>query len=214
MLDDFVVAHRDEIIRRCRGKVARRSAPPPTEAEIDHGVPMFLDELLAELRLGLSPNPDICITAAKHGHDLQRQGFTPSQVVHDYGDVCQTITEMAIEKHAAIGADDFRMLNRCLDDAIAAAVTEYERQRDASATGKAAHDGNRIRVLGDGLRVSFEAARVAFEAIQSGKVGFAGSTGMVLARSLRAAEDLNERLQAEIVGFAKEPSRDGSAIRG
>jgi hypothetical protein len=97
------------------------------------------------------------------------------------------------------------MLNRCLDDAIAAAVTEYERERDASASGKAAHDGNRIRVLGDGLRVTFQAARVAFEAIQSGKVGFAGSTGMVLARSLKAADDLNERLQAELADFAKLP---------
>ena len=66
---------------------------------------MFLDELLAELRLGLSPNPDISATAAKHGHDMLEQGFSPSQVVHDYGDVCQMITEMAIETR---GADQLR----------------------------------------------------------------------------------------------------------
>jgi hypothetical protein len=204
MLEDFIVAHREEIIRRCRGKVARRSAPPPTEAEIDHGVPMFLDELLAQLRSGLAPNPDISQTAAKHGHDLLARGFTPSQVVHDYGDVCQAITELAIESHAPIGSDDFRMLNRCLDEAIAAAITEYERERDAFTTDKSAREGNRVRVLGDALRASVLAGRVAFDAIQSGQVGTDGSTGMVLVRSLKAIEDLNERLQAEIAEFAQE----------
>ena len=95
---------------------------------------MFLDELLAELRLGLTANLDIAITAAKHGHDLQEQGFSPWQVVHDYGDVCQTITEIAIETRATVSSDDFRMLNRCLDNAIAAAITQYGNERDASAT--------------------------------------------------------------------------------
>ena len=36
-------------------------------------------------------------TAVQHGHDLHRQGLTLSQVVHDYGDVCQAITELAVE---------------------------------------------------------------------------------------------------------------------
>jgi hypothetical protein len=49
MLEDFVLAHRDEIINRCRLKVAQRPSPPPTPEEIDHGVPMFLDELMDEL---------------------------------------------------------------------------------------------------------------------------------------------------------------------
>ena len=55
-----------------------------------------------------------------------------SQVVHDYGDVCQAITELAVEMDAPISTDDFRMLNRCLDDAIAGAVTEYGRERNQS----------------------------------------------------------------------------------
>ena len=55
-----------------------------------------------------------------------------SQVVHDYGDVCQSITELAVETNAPISTDDFRMLNRCLDDAIAGAVTQYGRERNQS----------------------------------------------------------------------------------
>ena len=95
------------------------------------------------------------------------------------------------------------MLNKCLDDAIAAALTEYARQLESSTVEKAIRDGDRIGVLGDGLRVALVAARVAFQAIQSGKVGFAGSTGLVLERSLKGAEDMNERLQGEIEDFRR-----------
>jgi hypothetical protein len=63
---------------------------------------------------------------------LLRQGFTVSQVVHDYGDVCQSITELAVETHAPISAEDFRVLNGCLDNAIAGAVTEFGRERTPS----------------------------------------------------------------------------------
>jgi len=129
MLHEFVALNRSEIIRRCRAKVAARSMPPPTETEIDHGVPLFLDQLVDTLRTGLSPSHAIGSTAVVHGHDLLLQGFTVSQVVHDYGDVCRSITELAIEMATPISADDFRALNACLDEAIARAVTDYARER-------------------------------------------------------------------------------------
>ena len=45
-------------------------------------------------------------------HELmRRQGFTVSHVVHDYGDVFQAITELAVELRAAISMDDCRTLN-------------------------------------------------------------------------------------------------------
>ena len=138
MLYEFIELNREEIIRRCRAKVAVRSVPPPTKAEIDHGVPLFLDQLVEALRLGVSSSPDITNSALMHGHDLLLQGFTVSQVVHDYGDVCQSITELAMETNAPISADDFRLLNGILDNAIAGAVTEYGRERhEATIEGEA-----------------------------------------------------------------------------
>ena len=101
MLHEFVAINRAEIIRRCRAKVMTRSAPPPTEAEIDHGIPVFLDQLADALRLSLISSPEMCKNAREHGHDLLHQGFTVSQVVHDYGDVCQAITELAVEHERA-----------------------------------------------------------------------------------------------------------------
>ena len=107
MLHEFIADNREEIIRRCRAKVATRSVPPPTEAEIDHGVPVFLDQLVDALRHGLKSTPELVRSAVKHGHDLLLQGFTVSQVVHDYGDVCQAITDLAVEMSAPISTDDF-----------------------------------------------------------------------------------------------------------
>jgi hypothetical protein len=188
-LYEFIGANRDELIRRCRAKVAERSAPPPTEAEIDHGVPLFLDQLCEELRHGPSQTHEISNSAMDHGHDLLLQGLTISQVVHDYGDVCQSITDLAVELGAPISADDFRTLNRCLDDAIAGAVTEYAQERDVSRDGES-HELNALT----------KTAVNALAALRIGNVGVRGSTGDLLNRTLLAirAVVLN-RPSAEIV---------------
>jgi len=195
MLDEFVFAHRAEIVRRCRAKVVARSEPTPTAAAIDHGVPMFLDQLLDELRHGPSANADIARTATRHGHDLLVQGYTVSQVVHGYGDVCQSVTELALERQAAISTDDFRTLNRCLDDAIAGAVTEYGRERSGDRTSMA--DGLRRGAVARDLLKAIEVSKVAFDAIQSGRVGVAGTTGTVLRLGLDTAQALAERLLSD-----------------
>jgi hypothetical protein len=175
MLDDFIGKNRDELIDRCRAKVKARSSPPPTNAEIEHGVPMFLDQLVLELRNGQSKTDDSSKSAVKHGHDLLLQGFTIGQVVHDYGDVCQAVTDLAVEKTAPISPSDFRTLNRCLDNAIAGAVTEYAREQDVTRAGEAYQ-----------LQNLTETAITAFEVLQSGNVGVGGSTGAVVHRSLMA----------------------------
>jgi signal transduction histidine kinase len=199
MLREFIAVNREEIIRRCRAKVATRSVPPPTDVEIDHGVPVFLDQLMDALRLGLISSPEIGRSAVKHGHDLLLQGFTLSQVVHDYGDVCQSITELAVEKNAPISTDDFRTLNRCLDDAIAGAVTEFGREQNQfTLDGETARGNERAGFLAHELRNLLNTAIVAFEVLKTGNVGVAGSTGTVLHRSLAGARALISRSLAEV----------------
>jgi signal transduction histidine kinase len=197
MLYEFIAVNRDEIIRRCRAKVTRRSMPPPTKAEIDHGVPVFLDQLGEALRLGLMSSPEISKSAVQHGHDLLAQGFTVSQVVHDYGDVCQAITELAVERNAPISTDDFRMLNQCLDDAIAGAVTQYTRERDQPAIDGET-ESERLGFFAYELRNLINTAIGAFEALKAGNVGVAGSTANVLHRSLVGLRTLIGRSLAEV----------------
>lgn len=199
MLHEFIGLYRDEIIRRCRAKLAARSIPLPTEAEIDHGVPLFLEQLAAALRLGLSSSPEIDMSAIQHGHDLLRQGFTVSQVVHDYGDICQAITELAVELDAPISTEDFRTMNRCLDDAIAGAVTEYGRERNQSTLdGEVARGSERLGFLAHELRNLTQTALTSFEVLKTGNVGVAGSTGTILHRSLLGLAALISRALDEV----------------
>src|SRR4029453_13183408 len=110
-------------------RVRRRSWPSISSREIEHGVPLFLTQLTETLRLGATSAPfssdAIGFTAARHGAELLAAGFNVAQVVHDYGDICQVITEIAVEQHAPITVEEFHTLNRCLDAAIAEAVTEH-----------------------------------------------------------------------------------------
>src|SRR4051812_18980448 len=109
MLYEFIDMHREEIIARCRAKAKARTVPPPVDVDIDRGVPLFLTQLGDMLRRGTSTG-EIRTSASLHGRDLLRQGLTVSQVVHDYGDICQSITEVAVDADAPISTDDFRLL--------------------------------------------------------------------------------------------------------
>jgi signal transduction histidine kinase len=199
MLFEFIVTQRDEIVRRCRAKVASRSMPPPTEEEIDYGVPVFLDQLLDALNGRASGSTEINKTARRHGLELLLQGFTVSQVVHDYGDICQAITELAVEKDASIPADEFRMLNQCLDDAIASAVTDDGRVRNQSTVDRENKpDAERLGFFAHELRNLTNTSMLAFEVLRTGNVGVGGSTGTVLRRSLMRTSALIERSLAEV----------------
>jgi signal transduction histidine kinase len=199
MLHEFIATNREEIVRRCRAKASGRTIPAAADAEIGPGLPLFLDQLVEQLRLGLSSTVEIKNSAVRHGQDLQRKGYTVSQVVNGYGDVCQAITELALDTGTPIGTDDFRMLNHCLDVAIAGAVTEFGRGRDQSAQeAAAARATERLGFLAHELRNQLHTAIVAFEVLKSGNVGVGGSTGKVLYRSLMGAHDLIGRSLAEV----------------
>lgn len=174
-LQDFITGHREDLIDRCKVKAAGRQelgeVPPPT----DHGVPLFLDQLRQELVDGPSKTDAIRAGASLHGQELLLRSFNISQVVHGYGDICQSVTDLAVELNAPIGTDDFRTLNRCLDDAIAGAVTAYSQQEAHTRHG----ESNTLRGL-------VNTAITALDVLLAGSVGVGGSTGRVLVRSLHA----------------------------
>ncbi len=198
-LDNFIDTNRSELIRRCRAKVAVRSDPMPTVAEMNLGVPLFLDQLVEEMR-GPSQTREISDAAIQHGYNLFLHGFSISEVVHDYGDVCQSITDLAVERQAPLSTDDFRTLNRCLDDAIAGAVTEYARQQDVPSLGEL----HQLESLING-------AITAFDVLRTGTVGVTGSTGSVVYRNLMAIRAaVTCRLGAEVTPV---PALDETRIR-
>ena len=164
----------------------------------NHEVPLFLDQLVDALHSGGTSSLKIDRSVALHGHDLLLEGLTVSQVVHDYGDVCQTITELAASTNASISTEDFRMLNKCLDAAIAGAVTMYARESQQARLDEVKERGKRVGFLIHELRNLVSTAIVAFEVLKIGQVGVAGSTGAVLNRSLLGLRDLIARWLDEV----------------
>jgi hypothetical protein len=137
ILHEFIQANRDAILARTSQRVGNRQWPAVTSHELEHGLPLFLTQLSETLRLETSENPfptsAIGAAAAEHGRELMEGGYTVSQVVHDYGDICQAITELALDRKAPITVKEFHTLNRCLDNAIAEAVTEFARVTAAAS---------------------------------------------------------------------------------
>jgi signal transduction histidine kinase len=224
VLHEFLTAHRDDLIDRCRSKVLKRRAPKVTDAELEHGIPLFLDQLIKTLTVEQSSDPlqsrsvsgpadgggsassEIGATAAQHGLELMHHGFTVDQVVHDYGDLCQAVTEMAFEHAVPVQAIEFQTLNRCLDNAIADAVTEFSYARELSVGEKGARAFNeRLGFLGHELRNFIHTGLLAFEAVQRGRVGAVGATGDLVKRSMLGIRALLDRTLADVRAAAEIP---------
>ena len=119
--------------------------------------------------------------------------------MHDYGDICQAVTELAVQMNAPISTEDFQTLNRCLDDAIAGAVTQYGRERNQfTPDGESARGSQRLGFLAHELRNLINTAILAFDVLKTGNVGVSGSTGAVLHRSLMGLHTLIGRSLAEV----------------
>jgi signal transduction histidine kinase len=195
MLYEFLQSKRDEIIARTKAKVAARAAPRATEAELTHGVPLFFDQLIDTLKASRLRSDEMDASATRHGNEMLRLGFTVGQVVHDYGNVCQAVTEIAFELNAQITVDEFHTLNRCLDDAIGQAVTEYGRLREQSLVDQ---ETERMGALAHELRNQLNTAMLSFAVLKGGSVAVNGSTGATLERSLKGLNDLIDRSLAEV----------------
>ena len=225
MLHDFLREHRAHLIEQCRVKVVKRRAPQAGDADLEHGMPLFLEQLIMTLTVeetgnsqqslnisgaadgGDSSSSEIGVSAAQHGLELLHVGFTVDQVVHDYGDLCQAITETAFDASVAINPEEFQTLNRCLDNAIADAVTKYSAGRELLIAESAVQSMNeRLGFLAHELRNFTHTAALAFGAIKRGKAGATGATGDALDRSLAGINKLLDHALADVRVTARMPA--------
>ena len=211
MLHEFLTSNRTELVTRCRNKVARRRSPAEIPLALDHGVPLFLQQLVETLRLELrEPHPaafeverspaatEIGRAATVHGAELLRLGYTVDQVVHDYGDVCQAVIELAVEHNELIAAGEFRTLNRCLDNAIADAVTSFGSAHQVLLEDQAETLQQRLHYYALEHRRLVDIALQAYAVIKSGQVGATGATGTLLFQTLEELRSLADRTLPEI----------------
>lgn len=195
MLYEFLIENREALVERARIKVASRRAPQVTAEELQHGVRLFLDQLIELMRVSTTSNAAMILTATRHGEELLRIGFTIAQVVHDYGDVSEVVTELAGLTDAPISVDESRTFDRCLDLAITGAVTEYARLCQRSFESKATE---RLGILAHEVHNCLSLAMLSFETLKGGRVAIGGSTGGVLERSLRRMQGLVTRTLASV----------------
>ncbi len=217
MMHAFLANNRDELISMCKAKVLKRPHRSATDEQLGSGIPLFLDQLIRTLiaegagiddvavllsgpsggdTLALS---EIGVSAAAHGKALLALGFTVEQVVHDYGDLCQAITELAHQRDAPFQVEEFRTLNRCLDNAIADAVSEFSAQRDSEVAYRLSSEANeRLGFLVHELRNSLQMANLSVRAMELGGLTLSGATGSVLKRSLASMRGLVDSSLAEV----------------
>ena len=218
MLSEFLAENQVELIRRCREKTQHRAAPRPTAAEIEHGIPLFLTQLIGALRAErkadesqprsapllrlVTPEPSgsaIGGAASAMGREMLEHGFTVSQVVHNYGDLCQSVTELASETGTLISAANFHTFNRCLDEAIADAVTAYSGHRETLASERGERDaGERLGELAHEMRNALNTAMLSFGVIKSGRVAIGGATSALVERSHFQLRDIIDRALAQV----------------
>jgi signal transduction histidine kinase len=224
MLHTFLSENRLILIDKCRQMVAARTDWNPSVAESIYGVPMFLDQVIETLELertsdrlrslavsgvsGRGSASEIGATATRHGRELLNQGFTLDQVVRDYGDVCQAITTLAYDQGVSIEVDEFRTLNRCLDNAVADAVTAHALQSSSILAEDGVQALNaKLGSLAHELRNHVHTATLAIKAMRTGNVGLSGATGEVLDRSLISIRNLIDRSLADVRVTAALPAR-------
>ena len=199
-LHDFLINKRIEILAASEKRVVALAALRPTSDQLQNGLPLFLDQLIDVLSknldaVGTQDEAEISDTASCHGRELLRLGYTLTHVVHSYGAMCQAITEVASSTSAPVTAMEFHHLNRCLDIAIAGAVTEFEslrnlenKNREVVHLGAVAHE----------LRNALNRARISFQMLSKGMVGLGGSTSRVLEHSLEEMDLLINRSLSEV----------------
>jgi hypothetical protein len=198
MLYDLVSFNHDRLASHARQgfPAASRVSGPSAEPEV--GIPLFLTQLSEALRLGTIGHPfsasAIDASAARYGRDLLAGGWTLSEVVQDYGDVGDAITQLAIEQRASISPGELHTLSRCLDTAIAGAVTEYARLKE-EATSRRDLD-RRVRIAHD-LRNVVQTAMLSFQVLKGDPAAASGPTGALLGRSLAKIRDLVDGIAAE-----------------
>ncbi|PWF43119.1 sensor histidine kinase [Massilia glaciei] len=231
-MHNFLSNNRGELAARCRIKVGNRPGRSATEAQLQNGIPLFLDQLIRTLRVEQSPQrhnselisgpagggvalSEVSVSAAQHGKDLLALGLTVDQVVHDYGDLCQAITDLAVERDAPFEVDEFRTLNRCLDNAISDAVTEFSYQRDGLNAARSSDESNQqMGFFAHELRNLLGTASLAFAAVKAGNLSLTGATGSVLERSLVGMDRLITNSIQDVRSIEQTEALDAFSLAG
>ncbi len=169
VLHEVIATRRDEILRRWREQVEGTVTPGsmPLAELIDH-LPQFLLEVEAALRAdsglaSVESAPEETRSAAVHGEQRLRLGFSLSSVVREYGALRNAIVSVARDAGTTITFRELEVVGDATMTGIAQAVTEYAQQRDAELLRQA---NEHFAFLAHELRNPLSSAAIAFDLLK------------------------------------------------
>jgi len=217
-LHEVLSARRDEVVMRWKTQIQGKLAPetmPPLEL-VNH-IPRFVTEIVAALRadagLGsLGPPPDESTTAADHGAQRLRLGFSLDSVVREYGALREAIVATASDAGAHLTLRELQVLFDAIVTGIAQAVTEYSRQRDAELLRQA---NEHFAFIAHELRDPLSAATSSFLFLKSsGQLPVGNRSVDAVDRGLqRTGELIDQTLQIARVASGIELRRQSTTLK-
>jgi signal transduction histidine kinase len=216
-LHDVLTAKRGEVMARWKEQVRGTLAPEsmPHFELVDH-LPEFLDEIVVALRFdaGLSsrqPPEEESPTAAGHGQQRLRLGFSLDSVVREYGALRDAIVATAQEAGEPITLREMEVAFSAIISGIAVAVSEYAHQRDAELARQA---NEHFAFIAHELRNPLSAAILAFRQLKTkGQLPSEGRTVVALERGLQHTNELIEQtLQIARVASGIELRREPTTL--
>jgi hypothetical protein len=194
VLHDVLAARRDEVMVRWQSLVQGPIVPEAMNpAELRDHLPGFLREVVAALRedAGVETTalpPERSATAAEHGEQRLRLGFSIEAVIREYGALRDAIVATARAAGVQITFRELQVLSNAIVSGIAHAVTEYTRQRDAELMRQA---NEHYAFVAHELRNPLSTATLAVQRLKNkGLLPAEDRTVQVLERALRSTSEL------------------------
>jgi signal transduction histidine kinase/ActR/RegA family two-component response regulator len=135
-LKQLLSDRRDEILTTFVRDVATKGLSPagdPPSVLLDH-IPLFLDELSAELGRGAAQGARVSEAAREHGEARWSNGYDLQAVIREYGVLRQVIVSTAKAANVPLAVEEYDVLANYLDIGIAAATAQYVRSRESELT--------------------------------------------------------------------------------
>jgi signal transduction histidine kinase len=193
-IHQVLAERRDEVMRRWKEQVQGTLAPMamPSIELLDH-LPDFLDEIIAALRedaaaAATAPLSQDGTTAAGHGEQRLRLGFSLDSVVREYGVLRDAVIATALAAGEQISFREIQIVFDCMISGIAHAVSEYARQRDAELLRQA---NEHFAFIAHELRNPLSSATLAFDNLRTkGLLPTVGHEVGALERGLQRTNEL------------------------
>jgi signal transduction histidine kinase len=216
-LHEVLASKRAEVMsgweQRVRGTLAPESMPP---LELANHLPKFLKEIVSTLRTDAGLPAGLSVeetdTAAGHGAQRLRLGFSLDAIVREYGALRDAIVSVARDDGAQLTFRELQVLFDCIITGIAQAVSEYAHQRDAELLRQA---NEHFAFIAHELRNPLSSATLAFKLMKSkGQLPTEGRSLQVLEAGLeRTSELVDQTLQLARVASGIELRRQGTTLR-